>query len=202
MGPMTRIPLSPAHATFHDSPNDYGDVPVQGGGSGIVIRRDGSTYVTAFVECSPPGSFIRGEGETVEEADRACWSKLRAYIGCETHEWEARGYRNGGGFCKNCGQFGGGVFTAEQLGLFCTACQVPTFHKVGGTGDGEPRCKEHDEVWLYVYASIKCAFYFPAPDEVDLVNTMYRRLRAVRDGGPLDPEALGWAKANLDLSGA
>ena len=190
MGRMTQIPLSPAHSTFHDSPHDYGDIFVQGGTSGLVFVSGGTNYRTAFVECSPAGSFIRGEGPTLAEADDACWAKLQAYLRCTTHDWEPRGFKNGGGFCTKCGQFGSGVFTPDQLGLFCTTCQTPTFHTVSGSGDGEPRCKEHDALWIYVLASIKATFHFPAPGQEKLTESMYQRLRAVRDGGPLDPEPL------------
>lgn len=202
MGFMTQIPLSPAHATFHDSPHDYGDIFVQGGTSGLVFVPGGTNYRTAFVEASPPGSFIRGEGKTLTEADDACWAKLQRYLGCTTHEWEARGYRNGGGFCKNCGQFGSKVFTPEQLGLLCSTCQKPTFHTVGGKHSTESKCEEHDELWIYVIAAIKATFHFPAEGEEELTESMYQRLRAVERGAPLDPEALEWAKANLDLSDA
>lgn len=202
MGSMTQIPLSPAHATFHASPHDYADIFVQGGTSGLVLVPGGTNYMTAFVECSPPGSFIRGEGKTLAEADDDCWARLQRYLGCTDHEWEARGYRNGGGFCKKCRQFGSKVFTPKQLGLRCTTCQAPTFHTVGGKHSTESRCEEHDDTWIYVIASIKTTFHYPAEGEEELTESMYQRLLAVRNGGPLDPEALDWARANLDLSEA
>lgn len=202
MGSMTQIPLSPFHTTFHDSPHDYGDIRVQGGSQGIVFARTKPSYVTAFVECFPPGSFIRGEGETVAEADDACWAKLQAYLGCTAHEWEARSYKNGAGFCIHCGQFGSQVFTAEQLGLRCTTCQEPTFHTVGGKGNTEPRCKEHDPLWIYVLASIKATFFHPEEGDEEIAESMYQRLNAVSDGAEPDPEALEWAKEHLDLSDA
>lgn len=84
-------------------------VHVQGGGDGLVVRRaDGSAYRTAFVEAFPTGTFLRGEGLTVEEAEDACWAKYQVFSACdgtgEPHgPFEARGYTNGSGFCTRCG---------------------------------------------------------------------------------------------------
>ena len=190
MSPLSRM------GEFWESPHDYAaaGVPVQGGTGGVVfVRGAGTSYRTAFVECSPPGSFIRGEGATLEEADDTCWAKLQAYLSCPGHEWEPRGYTNGGGFCRHCGQFGSKVFTPEQLGLFCRDCDSPTFHDQ----DGVPVCKEHDAVWPYVYASIKAIW----ADDLPEAETMYQRLNAVRRGGDPDPAALEWAQANGLLEG-
>lgn len=50
------------------------DCFVQGGGDGIVIVRDGDNYNTAYFEAFPknPDCFIRGEGETMEDAEKRC----------------------------------------------------------------------------------------------------------------------------------
>ncbi|KQO98779.1 hypothetical protein ASF30_12005 [Leifsonia sp. Leaf264] len=115
---------------------------VQGGGHGIVFRRDGgSAYNTAFVEAFPEGTFIRGEGATIEEAEDAAWAKYQQYVSCPTHEWEPRGYVNGAGFCKHCNQFGSKVFTPEQLGLHCHVCGIPTYWSSAG---GKFFCPDHE----------------------------------------------------------
>lgn len=181
----------------YTSPHDYGDAFVQGGTGGFVFRRDGESYRTAFVECSVPGTFIRGEGATLAEADDAAFAKLQAYLSCGAHEWEPRGYTNGGGFCTRCGQFGSRVFTAEQLGLFCTVCSVPTFHTAAGLRDGETLCMDHDERWPYVCAA-NAAMFATDEDSSEVLEAMYRRLADVaRYGAPLDPDALAWARSNL-----
>lgn len=199
----TPIRLSPlSNIDGYTSPHDYGDAFVQGGTAGIVFRKDGTTYRTAFVECSVPGTFIRGEGSTLAEADAAAWSKLQAYLDCAYHDWEPRGYRNGGGFCKHCGQFGSGVFTAEQLGLHCTICQAATFHTLRGKASGETRCQEHDPGWEYFLAAT-AAMFATDHDDGEQLNTMYRRLTDVaRTDAPLDPEALDWARKNLSWDDA
>lgn len=124
---------------------------LQGGTSGLVIRpaSKGGNYGTAFVEAFPAGTFIRGEGPTVPEAETACWEKYQRDQGCPGHEYEARHYRNGGGICKHCGRFASKAFTPEQLGCFCKKCGVPTFWS---RIDEDFYCEEHatdrDTLWL------------------------------------------------------
>lgn len=188
----TRIKLSPlGGAPFHyDSPHDYAGIFVQGGRKGIVLGKEGS-YRTAFIECSPEGSFIRGEGTTLEEADNACFRKLQAYLGCIEHVWEPRGYQNGAGFCKVCGQFGSGVFTAAQLELFCATCQEPTFHKERGTSEGRSVCEEHDVYWPYFVAYLEVGDQGSTPAH----NVLYRKLLAMYEGNlPLDQGVLNRAR--------
>ena len=194
---MTDISLYPDG--HHTSPHDYGTIRVQGGATGVVIVHDGPGYTTAFVECFPAGSFFRGQGSTIEEADAACWAKLRAYLGCPGHEWEPRQYRNGSGYCTVCGQYGSDVLTAEQLGFFCTACGVPTFYTLTGSKTREPRCTDHDPKIAYVDAAVKAMFH-----SFDAETTAMRdRLDAVVDGdADTDPEALAWAYTNLAMSDA
>lgn len=124
---------------------------LQGGDKGIVISRnkDVPSYTTSFVEAFPPessgGGFYRGEGSSIAEAETAAWNKWQKSQACEKHEWEARGYTNGGGFCKHCKCFGSEAFTAEQLGQFCMTCNVATFW--GQVRDSEGKyqwyCEDH-----------------------------------------------------------
>lgn len=97
---------------------------VQGGHKGVVFGRT-ETYTTAYFEAFPD-TFIRGEGETLEQAEDDAWERYLKRTSCPGHEWESRGYRNGGGFCKHCGTFESGAFTGEQLGQYCVDCQAPT----------------------------------------------------------------------------
>lgn len=99
-------------------------------GNGVVFCSDGSTYETLFMEVYPPGaSFIRGEGATPQECEDSCWAQYLRSLRCPSggeHEYEARGYRNGGGFCKHCNTFKSEAFTAEELGQYCHVCGVAT----------------------------------------------------------------------------
>lgn len=198
---MTRIPLdslSTAQPAFYDSSHDYGAFPVQGGQDGLVIVARGENYTTAFVECFPETSFIRGEGLTLAAADDACWAQLQAFLDCN-HEFEARGRRNGGGTCKHCGQFNATAFTPEQLGLTCTTCGKPTFHTLL-SGEPETRCETHDPRWPYFIGYLQAMRNRRHNDET---GAMYKRLGNVANhGAPEDPEALAWARANLDMSRA
>ena len=87
---------------------------VQGGGQGVVfVRGSGDSSETAFVEAFPAGTFIRGEGASVEEAEDACWAKYLKVVTCagggEHGPYEARNYENGAGFCTKCGVWLPGV---------------------------------------------------------------------------------------------
>jgi len=104
------------------------DTYLQGGDNGIVFTSNGTSYRTAFVEVFTQEGFIRGEGETVLEAEVDCWNKYNKIITCTDHQYETRGYKNSGGICKNCQKFAMYVFTAEELGQYCWYCNVPTLH--------------------------------------------------------------------------
>lgn len=78
------------------------DVFVQGGALGVVVR-GGEVYRTAFVEAFP-GTFLRGEGATIAEAEDAAWRQYEVLASCDPHgPYEARQYRNGAGYCVKCG---------------------------------------------------------------------------------------------------
>lgn len=92
------------------------EVEVQGGSRGVVLGAGGS-YWTAFVEAFADGTFLRGEGATVEEAERACWQRYTALRACPSYPahgpWDQRGYTNGSAFCTGCG----GWFPGRVTGL-------------------------------------------------------------------------------------
>jgi len=82
------------------------------GGNGIAFTPDGQTYRTAFVEAFPddPPTFLRGEGNTIAEAEDNCWKQYQRYAGCPHGKYERRQYRNGSGFCVHCGTWLNKVF--------------------------------------------------------------------------------------------
>jgi hypothetical protein len=68
-----------------------------------------------FFEAFPPGTFIRGEGETIEQAERKAFAQYESEFLC-AHVWsrhhERRGtYLNGAGWCRKCGAFRGRMFS-------------------------------------------------------------------------------------------
>lgn len=115
---------------------------LQGGTKGLVLSSK-CNYNTAFVEAFIAGSFIRGEGETLEAAETDCWNKYQKVAACVNHEYEPRGYHNGGGICKNCGKFASKVFTGAQLGQFCVVCGEGTLYKHDSKKD-EWYCENDD----------------------------------------------------------
>lgn len=114
---MTTEPRLITHTTAptrHPWPEDCF---VQGGTSGIVFHGD-QAYRTAFVEAFPrnPDTFLRGEGSTVAGAEDNCWAQFERYAACEHGPYERRGYRNGAGFCVQCGTFFSGLFVPLPAG--------------------------------------------------------------------------------------
>lgn len=127
-------------------------------GTGVVFRRNAKegeprSYSTLFMEVYPPGAaFIRGEGESPAACEDAAWAKYQRALNCSdgsgSHDWEARGYHNGAGFCSRCSTFGSKIFTAEQLGQHCRICGVATmydWHTNAETGSEEFLCEKHYE---------------------------------------------------------
>jgi hypothetical protein len=78
---------------------------VQGGEKGIVFSRSqGRSYTTAFVEAFPDGTFLRGEGATIADAENDCWRQYNLLLSCGEHgPYERRHYTNGSGYCTKCG---------------------------------------------------------------------------------------------------
>ena len=114
---------------------------VQWGDRGVVLKRAGGGYRTAFFEAFPKeGGFFRGEGTTVAEAEGACFEKWQRYARCD-HQWgrgfhvETRGvetrrgvtrprlrgrtkYTNGGAICTRCKAFATVFHPITRLGAW------------------------------------------------------------------------------------
>lgn len=100
------------------------DCFVQGGDSGVVLSKNGN-YQTAFVEAFPknPNTFIRGEGRTLEEAEKSAWEQFQKHSKCTHPGFERRSYQNGAGFCIGCGMFKSDAFEPTTK---CCVCKKPT----------------------------------------------------------------------------
>jgi len=105
------------------------DCYVQWGNKGLVFGGNGAR-VTAFFEAFPasPKSFIRGEGATVEDAERSAHAAFLRQSACQGHEFERGSYENGAGECKHCGMFNSEAF--EPLTV-CCVCGKPTYYTYG-----------------------------------------------------------------------
>lgn len=174
---MVKIKVSPFGQSSTDQPYEPyvdslypwpEDCFVQAGKKGLVVSRTPGkeSYRTAFVEAFPNETFIRGEGETLAEAELNAWNKYQTYEKCPKHEYEARGYTNGAGFCKHCNRFKGKVFTGEELGQFCYSCGEGTVHsqnlvqKDNGEWVEEWACENHMKTaqvarFLYLQDTVK-----------------------------------------------
>jgi hypothetical protein len=126
------------------------DCFVQSGGDGIIVPK-GSMEAslvtgvlpkpirrTAFFEAFPrkPDTFIRGEGQTIEEAETKAWAKFLIFRQCsadhnDPENFEKRGYTNGGGFCKTCGMFKCKCFEPWES---CCSCGIKTYYGQDKTG--------------------------------------------------------------------
>lgn len=67
-----------------------------------------------FFEAFPPGTFIRGEGKTIADAERMAFAQYQGEGLC-SHVWgrhhDRRGtYLSGAAWCRKCGAFRGKMF--------------------------------------------------------------------------------------------
>lgn len=115
------------YVTKHLWPKDTG---LQYGSSGIVFSKKGS-YETAFFEAFPTisgkGTFIRGEGETPDEAEDNAWKTYQKYLNCPEHEFtrihRGKHRTDGCGVCVHCGMFSTDALEPETK---CIVCDIPT----------------------------------------------------------------------------
>jgi hypothetical protein len=75
---------------------------------------NGIIPATPFFEAFPPGTFIRGEGETIDAAERDAFAQYERESICK-HLWGRRSakrgtYLNGAGWCRKCDAFRSSMF--------------------------------------------------------------------------------------------
>lgn len=115
---MNRTARRSVGEDFNCNHNWPDDCFVQCGDSGIVIG-NGSVRRTAFFEAFPknPKTFIRGEGETVVDAEFSAWNQYQKILNCNNHEFER--YRGEMGKCKNCQLALSNYFDPEHTCFIC-----------------------------------------------------------------------------------
>lgn len=91
---------------------------VQCGDGGVVFSGKDS-YVTAFFEAFPttPKTFIRGEGNTIQEAEENTWNKYLKILACKEHNYKR--YNGEHAICELCGLFTTNYFPPETS---CSVC--------------------------------------------------------------------------------
>lgn len=98
-------------------------------------------YIEAFTK--QPYTMFTAHGKTLKEVETLAWKSYRKAIECENHEWEARNYRNGAGFCKHCNLFRSGVLPIKEK---CAICNERTYY----TYYIDWYCEEHSEEGLKI----------------------------------------------------
>lgn len=73
---------------------------------------------TPFFEAFPKGTFIRGEGKTIADAEKDAFDQYQRDMACE-HVWGRyrpgrQTYLNGAAFCRKCDGFRGSMFPEIQ----------------------------------------------------------------------------------------
>ena len=96
-------------------------------------------YKTAFFEAFPrdPQTFIRGEGQSIEEAESKCWESYQRILSCPKHDFERRDRDDGYCFCKHCGL--SGMFMQPLHP--CRGCKATEYELYGRDKDGNGHCK-------------------------------------------------------------
>lgn len=80
------------------------DVGLQCGDKGIVFnRKKRSARHTAFFEAFPLSKFVRGEGETLEKAEKACFEKARIIFECKHKNKVEKEGEKWSEVCSDCG---------------------------------------------------------------------------------------------------
>lgn len=120
------------------------DCFIQCGDSGVVVCKEKDNYQTAFFEAFPkdPDTFIRGEGETVEAAEKDAWDQFSKFSKCDHPSYERRDYKNGAAFCVKCGMFKSKVFDPLTK---CIVCEKPTYYSVNQENYEDWYCEDHSD---------------------------------------------------------
>lgn len=131
------------------------DCLVQWGARGLVFGKTGAR-TTAFFEAFPTeqDTFIRGEGETLAQAESDAYAKFERQRNCAAHDFERGSHRNGAGTCRHCGLFKPDAFEPLET---CVVCGRPTYFTYGVDAQGGQHwyCEAHE--------SLRCRQTHPSP---------------------------------------
>jgi hypothetical protein len=115
------LPAGEFHAAVVNA--DLG--PVAAGYAGAIP----GAYRTAFFESFPvipsvgTSIFLRGEGNSLLEAEDKCWRAYKLILACPGHDlYRSEGYTNGMATCKICGMMGAFMDPSTK----CKSCGEPT----------------------------------------------------------------------------
>lgn len=91
------------------------------GSTGVVLKGKDS-YRTAFFELSHHDNFIRGEGDTIEDAEISAWEKIEKMITCSEHDFVSKKNNSRDVVCKCCTYEIKNYFPPENT---CSVCGKP-----------------------------------------------------------------------------
>lgn len=97
------------------------DVSLQCGSKGVVLKKEGG-YTTAFFEIFISGTYLRGEGKTIEDAETNVYEKYRPMLECKDHHFEQVGRQDRDGVCSHCGFIKKECFKPSHE---CSVCYKP-----------------------------------------------------------------------------
>lgn len=103
------------------------------------VQCGGSDNRGFFFESFPrsPDSFLRGDSKiSIEDAEEKVWKKYQKEMECplnhtDPKNFEKRTYKNGCGFCINCGFFGSEIFPPSEI---CCKCGTNTYYSFDKNG--------------------------------------------------------------------
>ena len=147
------------------SPNWPEDCHVQWGGSGLVLKKDGDAYATAFFEAFPVGGgFFRGEGASIAAAEADCLEKYDRFSRC-AHIWGRGRYTNGGAICRRCGAFMTRFRPIPRLGAFRDPISATELDlAMDGYCRRDPKDRFQTRLWLRL---TRAGIRLPDPDRAD-----------------------------------
>lgn len=109
---------------------------IQCGDKGIVAKKGGSNYITAFFEVFNGDDFIRGEGKDLIEAEEKAFEKLSIMNNCVNHNYSRVGSTEQAE-CSLCGHTVRGYYPPESS---CSSCgKLHTALKISES----PLCVNH-----------------------------------------------------------
>lgn len=133
---QARKSIGEPYTCIYDWPEDCF---VQCGDNGVVGSVTKGVYTTAFFEAFPknPSTFIRGEGDCINKAEKNAWEQFNRNISCPKHEYRKHGIDSEHGICIHCGLFTSHVFPPVY------SCSVCNKKEVNLEYDDKKYCLEH-----------------------------------------------------------
>lgn len=153
-------------------------------GGGSIDGIGSAIFFEVFIEGM---SYIRGEGKTLIEAEKAAWDKYQVYMNCN-HEFERFGATSQLGKCKHCSM------KKDKMFKMLTTCNSCGKHEVIHNIGQEYYCYEHymvklvnkiteakskdellgEEKWVWCHNVLEELGQFEGLSDVEIHSTYYQ----------------------------